>query len=248
MQNIIIISQTNKISALELTKVVKAIQFQITNHLAPFWALDANLIISDKPKAGDWIAIIKDEISEPLIDGWHTVKNGVPFAEIRFTNDWSYSLSHELIEMLANPYIQETDQNDNVFVMQEIADATNKLGYEIDGVKVSNFVTPDYYNAIDGNFLDYVLGKVGFKTETQPLKYDYMGVLKRPLEIYEGGFMSWFDENNQYFQAVKAKGRLIVRKINGEVVATSSQQNPIYWLLIAVNAVILFLLFKRFVR
>ena len=136
MQNIAIINNSTKISNTELERAVKAIQIQVSKHLAPIWAKDGKLRITKSPQYGDYLVFVADTIEQKGVDGWHTVRNGVPIAEISYNSDWTYTLSHEIIEMLHNPYIIETKQNDLVYLMEEIADATNKVGYEIDGIRV----------------------------------------------------------------------------------------------------------------
>src|SRR5205085_9105341 len=49
--------------------------------------------------------------------------------------------------------------------------------YEIDGVEVSDFVTPDYYRA------DAPPGTA----------FDFLRRLRRPLEVPRGGFLAWQD-------------------------------------------------------
>jgi len=68
-------------------------------------------------------------------------------------------LSHELLEMLADPWINWcATGNDSKIYALEVCDAVeaDDLGYDIDGVRVSDFVTPAWFEP-------HVRGPVGFQ-------------------------------------------------------------------------------------
>jgi hypothetical protein len=232
MQNIVIINESKSLTSLELAKVVAVCQTQITTHFAPIWGKDANLYISNSPaNSGDWKVYIQDALDEPDIEGYHQIgTDKIPYAKVKFGKKWSYTISHELLEMIHNPKVSEnSDQKDGNYIMQEVADATNGIGYEIDSIEVSNFVTPNYYDA--------------YYNEKANLKYDYLGKLKRPLELYEGGYISWFTTTGEYYQALKAKGKLIIRKLTGDTTVVDAVLNP--WpYIISGFLIVVFLVFK----
>jgi hypothetical protein len=58
----------------------------------------------------------------------------------------------------------------------EVCDPTENLGYTINGIAVSDFITPNFY-----------------LTDTDGLQYCFTGNLKRPMEILFGGYISWLD-------------------------------------------------------
>lgn len=231
MKVIAVINQSSKIGSLDLKKVVEAVQIQISQDFNPIWAKNATLVITEKFTNQDYYVLIKDNISVKGLEGYHSLdENNVPFAEMKYSKDWSFTFSHEVLEMIHNPYIKEIEQTDLYQnIMEEVADATATEGYKINGVKVSNFVTPDFYNIkhIDG------------------LKYDFMGLLKRPLELYEGGYMSWFDANNQYYQAIKTKGKLIIKKLTGQETKVNIEYNPIFWAIIVFFGIVTIILKRK---
>jgi hypothetical protein len=57
----------------------------------------------------------------------------------------------------------------------EVCDPCEQLTYEIDGVVVSDFVTPSYYDAFDA----------------QGRSYSFTGGVTRPRQVLDGGYLSW---------------------------------------------------------
>jgi len=106
-------------------------------------------------------------------------------------NDWTTTLSHEILEMIANPHVnlrvhaphpdpQERSRNKRVYVHREVCDPVqdDKDGYEVDGVRMANFVLPLY-------FLE-----AGHETE----RVDFLG--SRGLESFgvkAQGYIPYFD-------------------------------------------------------
>ena len=216
MQKLGLIDLTGKIPTAHLKALVSAINYQLVEHFDPIWAKPATLELLTKQLPGYWPIFIKEKLDEAGLAGYHQVSNGIPYAVIKYQEGFEYTISHEIIEMMYNPYIDKLDQTDSSKkIMMEIADATNGLGYKINGIEVSNFVTPDYYNAYADD----------------ELKKDFMGVLKKPYELYEGGYMSFLDAYGDYWQAVQAKGRLLVYKLTGKKTAVPAEKNPIAWVI-----------------
>jgi len=96
------------------------------------------------------------------------------------SNEWTISFSHEVLELLADPvssYVHrpETTQAWMLEVCDPIED--NQFAYQIDGVMVSDFITPNYYDP------HYRGGAV-----------DFRGHLNTPYTILEGGYMSFFQK------------------------------------------------------
>ena len=58
---------------------------------------------------------------------------------------WSRDFSHELIEMLEDPTLNVRYSHEGSTWQREIADPVEGLGYRLDGVYLSDFVTPMWY-------------------------------------------------------------------------------------------------------
>lgn len=134
---------------------------------------------------------------------YHTVYNGAPeivvYAGVGDFYGYSNSVSftHEAEELLADPSVSALNQGiafpfvtlegirqitfpEDSYWIQEVADPVEAYSFKVDGVMISDFVTPNWWN-------DQVAG--GF---------DYMGVLGEPYEIAKGGY-AVFEVAGQFF-------------------------------------------------
>lgn len=92
---------------------------------------------------------------------------------------WSQTASHEVIETLVDPNCARCALSwDGRLWAYEAADAPESEGYEVDGVLLSDFVLPPYFEPV---------------RSLAGLKLDWMGLIKKPLEILPGGYGQWFD-------------------------------------------------------
>jgi len=87
---------------------------------------------------------------------------------------WTETLSHEVLELLADPFTESLKEHPvtGEWWMVEVCDPieATDFSYEIDKVRVENFITPNYFD------LDY-RGSV-----------DFRGYLKGPFTIMPGGY------------------------------------------------------------
>jgi hypothetical protein len=99
---------------------------------------------------------------------------------------WTVTVSHELLEMLVDPLASLSAMNtagDKEYAF-EVCDACedDRFAYEIDGVKVSDFVTPAWFE-------DDRPGK--------STKFDFGGYLLSPMPtLLPGGYIGWLDLTN----------------------------------------------------
>src|SRR5207248_9229881 len=105
-----------------------------------------------QPPPGAWPLIVLDE--PRAVTSVHRDRHGRPYAEVRAGDHWPLRASHQLLEMLADPDGQRfmlgrclgsRARRRQVGYLVEICDPCQVFHYTIDGVRVSNFVTPDYY-------------------------------------------------------------------------------------------------------
>jgi len=102
-----LVSKTRHIKTSDLSKVAAALQKQATRDLGPIWEIQATVdafeLLKDVP-AGYWPIIIKDNIHEQGAAGYHTDKYKQPFALVQFDEGWALTSSHEMCEMLVDPF------------------------------------------------------------------------------------------------------------------------------------------------
>lgn len=196
--SIAVINHATVVADADVPSVVAALQRQVREHFAPAWGLDATLAVFAKdaaPPPNFWQLVILDDADQAGALGYHeTTASGQPigkvFARTAQQDDvsWSSVASHELLEMLADPWICDT-----VFVQsadgagtlypREVCDAVEGATYEIPGsspgtaVQVSDFVLPSYW-----------FPGVPGVTPTAP--FDYLKQLSAPLPaLLPGGYL-----------------------------------------------------------
>jgi hypothetical protein len=188
MTHIDIINASTVLTDAEIAAAVPALQKQINEHFYPAWGIKANLFfvpLGAKPRAGHWWMVLLDTSDVAGALGYHDLTSeGLPIGKVFAATDkqnglsWTVTLSHELVEMLADPNVNLAAQvGDATFYSYETADAVeaDALGYQIDGVLVSDFVFPEW-----------------FENMAHPMgtKFDHCAHVTRPLQLAPGGYIS----------------------------------------------------------
>jgi hypothetical protein len=189
------------LSDAQVEAVLPALQKQVTDEFQAYWELDCTLsfLSKDQPLTqGWWQIVVMDNPDQAGALGYHELTSqGAPLGKIFAQLDldtgssWTATLSHELLEMLADPWINwcAVGTDSKIYAL-EVCDAVeaDNLGYFIDGVLVSDFVTPAWFEPTCADRMD-------FKQH-----------LGKELELARGGYISIFDPPNGWIQ-VTAKGK-----------------------------------------
>jgi hypothetical protein len=146
----------------DLGKIAAALTRQCHEHFAPVYGVDATVSTFSTLMPGAWTIGLFSDPDQPGVLGYHDLApNGLPFAKVFPKLDaqdgaaLSTTISHELLEMLADAWcIASFQGKDGNFWANEPCDAVEQDAYDIDGVKVSNFVTPNWYGT--GGACDYM--------------------------------------------------------------------------------------------
>jgi hypothetical protein len=168
----------------DLVKIAAALQRQITEHFDLFWNMRATVVAATTAGPSDWVIGLFKDADQPGALGYHDMTpTGTPLAKVfplldaQDGGNLSTTISHELLEMLADPYLSRATQGaDGKFWALEVCDAVENDEYLIDGIKVSNFVTPHYFEP---------------PQQLAGIKLDYLGLVKMPYEVRPGGYMQW---------------------------------------------------------
>ena len=205
----------------DVERMVKAIQKQVTQHFRPAWGLQAKLVFNEDPPLAMKV-IIKDRASkeDKGFLGYHFV-NGLPvtyiFAkdDIDSNGEFSSTLSHEVLEMLADPgvnlysmgfYRDRAGKRRSAFIPYEVCDPVQENTYKIDGVPVSDFVLPEWF---EPEHADGVM----------PM--DYLGVLDGPFMLADGGYIDIYNNGRtrtifgKHARRKLGRHRLARRRNNG---------------------------------
>jgi hypothetical protein len=182
---------STRVSDQDVQTMVRAVAAQVQDHFSPAWQIPANPVSylqkgAPAPTSGAVLSIV-DNPDQPGVLGWHTegphgVIYGYVFAAPVLDNGGKVltgatytvaaTLSHEVLETIADPHVNLWATGPaSTLISQEVCDPVENGSYEIDGVSVSNFVTPSWFDAqaATGASMDY-LGRV-----TQPFQMDQGG-------------------------------------------------------------------------
>jgi hypothetical protein len=113
-----IVNVSSVIGDAQVSALVAALQIQLDRDFAPAWKMTANLMMipTGAPVPSDtWALYIMDTTDQAGALGYHDLTpEGNPLGKVFAKDDatyglsWSVTVSHELLEMLADPYIQNT--------------------------------------------------------------------------------------------------------------------------------------------
>ena len=142
--------------------VLDALRRQVTRDFCPAWGIDIPTLRYFPKNAGPavipsdaWVLALLDDSDQADALGYHDDSaNGTPQGKVFVKTclddkeSWSVCLSHELLEMLADPNINRCAEGaDGRIYAVEVCDPVedDSLGYEIGAVLVSDFVLPAWY-------------------------------------------------------------------------------------------------------
>ncbi|KQZ63595.1 hypothetical protein ASD53_18865 [Lysobacter sp. Root559] len=200
------------ISDIRMQEVIRAINVQIARDFEPYWGFGAALRLEGHTAhrgkrrfkfdpmdmRGDGVLYVLDRFDEELAGAHETDFRGVPAGVVYLDlskglqEDWSVSLSHEALEMIADPQINLVVQGPHpagldrdVFHWFEMCDAVQAQSYLIDGIGVADFVLPLYFTPTPepgsrNNFMGAVtVGKKAFSLPS--------------FGVAHGGYVGYFD-------------------------------------------------------
>ena len=182
---------SEEIDLSELTKVASALQVQAARDFSPIWGIGATLSVFEHMAdvaIGHWPIWVKKSINDPGDLGYHTDRRHQPYALVLYTDGWSITASHEMLEMLADPFgnrlvagpsIRPSDKAGRVEYLVEVCDPCedSRFAYSVNGVMVSDFITPHFHDP----------------DESHGARYSFTGAVKAPRQVLVGGYISFND-------------------------------------------------------
>jgi hypothetical protein len=192
---------STKVDPAELATVGAALQKQVTRDFAPAWGQQATIAVFPggvEPPTGYWTIVVTHKVDAGDDYGYHNRSHYEPHALVRHTRGWPMTASHELLEMLADPWGSRLVAADDprgrtgrVRVLVEACDPCQNFGYKVDGIKLSDFVLPSYY----GPHRWLETGKPPSGAE----RYSFTGAVDAPLSLARGGYLSFVDAKDQWW-------------------------------------------------
>jgi hypothetical protein len=185
LPHIAIVNEAKTPFALDLVAFADALQGQLNNDVAPAWNVASDVTVAvyaavaDMP-AGSWLMVFLDNADAAGALAYHLEQdNGLPLMRVFVEtiladkSSISESASHEGIETLIDPSCTNCYQVKNSFFSAEASDPVEDQGYEINGISMSNFVYPAWFQSIS-----WPMGT----------QYDQMRLCTEPLQILKGGY------------------------------------------------------------
>jgi hypothetical protein len=195
---IVLVDTTATIDPGIMVAAAEALNVQVTRDLPQFWGVSATVSYGPDPNSvpqGLWPVLIVDAL-QANEGGFHLTAQNQPYAKVVNTpasDDWTIDASHETIEMLVDPFGNRLQPSAAIWLNGgQIVEAGGKFeylveacdpceaaafAYPIDGIMVSDFITPSFY--------DRVAAPNG--------RYSFTGAVAAPRQILPGGYITWVD-------------------------------------------------------
>jgi hypothetical protein len=187
VRHVALVSEVGSLTSRELTRVGAALQKQVTRDFAKLWkvrsTVSAFASLDDVP-IDYWPVIIVEDVEGAA--GVHLDEQGQPFALVEIGDEWSATASHETLEMLADPFGNRLVAGPSpkpgqgrVEFLVEVCDPSEAgdFGYTVNGVRVSDFYTPNYFDP----------------ESASGVRYSFTGAITAPRQVLKGGYLSWHD-------------------------------------------------------
>ena len=225
-----LVSESASIKTAELNRTAAALQKQVTRDYTPIWKVVATVsafaTLNDVPN-GYWPVIVMDDIHVANAAGVHQDKNGQPYALVQSGASWSLTASHEVLEMLTDPFGNRLVSGRSpkkgqgrVEFLVEVCDPSEdaSFAYTANGITVSDFITPAFYDPVT----------------SASVRYSFTGAIKAPRTILKGGYISWHDPvSDHWWQQIWFGATATFRdlgvlgKLEGSLRATIDRMTPV---------------------
>jgi hypothetical protein len=213
--------ETDRITDEQVSAMAAAIDKQVRRDLAPVWVTLPRpvrpLAAGTQVPEGDQLLRLVEVSDEAGALGYHFEAPGdfvtgiVAVGAILDAGSQPLSgpyavstvVSHEVCEMVVNPWVSGwSDTGKGWMVATEVCDPVQGDYYEINGVAVSDFVTPDFFSPV----------------VSPNDRFDHLGRVSAPFEIAPGGYVLNYEDGqiNTYFGTVRPPEWLLKMREHNE--------------------------------
>jgi hypothetical protein len=211
MPNVVVINESVAVPSVtddEVLAILPALQTQWNRDLQAVWGVETAIFTfapkTQRPAPGSWWVVFLDDSDQADALAYHDLTDeGLPISKVFVKNitaagaSLSIGASHEICEMAVDPWLNSAYQDmQGVFWAGEICDPVedDQYGYNVGGVMVSDFVTPNWF---------------GHKNAHGSL--DFKGHANTAFQVLTGGYAQKFDPNQGWVQVTGAKAMLSAR-------------------------------------
>jgi hypothetical protein len=186
-----VLNRSTLVSPEEARRVTEALLRQVRTDYAAGWEVGAEVSVGliDPAPPDAWQLVLLDDSDQADALGYHDLTaTGRPLGKVfvrsvqQSGGSWSVAASHELLEMMADPDInlaaEGADPNDPkkaAFYAYENCDPLQGDTYGIDGVIVSNFVYPEFFEL----------------NPARGARFDHLKLVDAPFTLRPNGYMSF---------------------------------------------------------
>lgn len=179
------INQATVPLGVDFDKLVAALQKFTDRCFAPVWGTPAKLVAATKIPADAWAIVFLDDADVADALGYHDLTpDGFPLSKVfvktilQSKEKVSVTACHELCEMLVDPATNLCCAGPGgVIYAYETADAVEEEEFLLDGIAMSNFVYPSWFEEF---------------RKPGSAQFDYLNNVRKPFQIMKGGYMPVF--------------------------------------------------------
>ena len=204
-----LVDTTGKIDPKAMAATAAALNIQVTRDLPQYWPMTATVSYLTDHRSippGYWPVQLVAHLP-PGEGGFHMTTHNQPYAKVIATpgsDEWTVDASHETIEMLVDPNGNRLQNSTAIQIVgNDVQDAAgpgqfeylveacdpceaDDFTYQINGISVSDFITPHFYDL----------------HATPGTRYSFTGAITRPRQILKGGYISWTDPKTLHIQQI----------------------------------------------
>jgi hypothetical protein len=221
-----LVDTTGALDAALVEAAAAALNIQVMRDLPQFWNVDATVRHLPDPRkvpVGVWPVLLVAKVP-PGEGGVHLTKKNQPYALVIGTpdsSDWTIDASHETIEMLVDPSGNRLQASRAIKIVgKDVEDAdgefeylveacdpceANQYAYSINGIAVSDFITPHFYDPV----------------VTSAARCSFGGNVTRPRQILPGGYISYTDPESDEVEQILFLGPKPVHRDLGPATGAS---------------------------
>jgi hypothetical protein len=222
--HIALVDQSGEVDLSELQTVAADLNQQIQRDFAPVWGIRASVGAYSQVPANTWGVIIQRQLDVSGALGYHTDANNQPVSYVKMTSDYSTTISHEVLEMLADPWgnrmhgapLPEGITPDQVNIssnhpvrvqyLLEMCDPCEASSYVIGTTPLSDFLLPGWY----------------YTTPHKGIAYSHTGYCTDPRQVAGGGYVSFMVPNGDWWQVFNEAGRISLQNLGSDTGSFSS--------------------------
>lgn len=197
MPEIAVINESTVISDSEVKGMLPAFTQQWNQDLKAVWGVDDAVFTfypqGQPPASGTWWLVFLDDSDQAGALAYHDLTNeGLPISKVFVKTlqadnaSVSVGATHELCEMAVDPWLNSAYQDPHgTFWAGEVCDPveSDQYGYEIGGVLVTDFITPNW-----------------FDHQHAQASIDFRGHAQTPFQVLGGGYAQKWDPHRGWVQ------------------------------------------------